>query len=117
MVLWNIVGLLGESSELAELLLACDLNGLHGTRDEWGKELGDVAWYHAAIATKLGLELSDIQQANIDKLKKRFPDGFTTEDSISRVDVTQIAPKTMGSIMSQAQQDLGDRVEIKEAGE
>ena len=93
MILWNVIGLLGESSELAELLQELPLNmafknaqGLEG-RIKWRKELGDVAWYHAAIATKLGLHLSNIQEANIDKLKKRFPEGFTTEDSINRVDV------------------------------
>lgn len=87
MVLWNVIGLLGESAEVAELLLACDLEALSGTVSEWRKELGDVAWYHAEIATKLGLSLEDIQQANIEKLRQRFPEGFTTEDSVARVDV------------------------------
>lgn len=112
MVLWNVIGLLGESSELAQLLLACELNALHGVIKEWEKELGDVAWYHAAIATKLGVPLGSIQEANIDKLKKRFPSGFTTEDSIKRVDVTQVAPKSISSILEQVQQDLSGKMQI-----
>ena len=84
MVLWNVIGLLGESSELAGLQLFPWMD----VRD-WAKELGDVAWYHAAIATKLELSLGDIQEANIEKLKKRFPNGFTAEDSLKRVDIEQ----------------------------
>lgn len=89
MVLWNVIGLLGESSEFAGLILDHALHPLPViNQDEFSKELGDVNWYLAAIATKLGLQLGTIQEANIDKLKKRFPDGFTTADSVARVDVT-----------------------------
>ncbi|NEQ51272.1 MAG: nucleotide pyrophosphohydrolase [Leptolyngbya sp. SIO3F4] len=117
MVLWNVIGLLGESSEFAGLILE---RGLHPlpliNQNEFSKELGDVSWYLAAISTKLGLKLSTIQEQNIDKLKKRFPEGFTIEDSVKRVDVTQIAPKTMANLMEQAQRDLGNRVSITEGG-
>ena len=73
MVLWNVIGLLGESSELAGLLLDHNLRSMPeaqvdlATRQEWTKELGDVAWYHAEIATKLGLSLEDIQQATVER--------------------------------------------------
>ncbi len=33
------------------------------------------------------LSLEDIQRANVEKLKERFPEGFTTADSVARVDV------------------------------
>ena len=104
MVLWNIIGLLGEASEIARLEIDHALKPLPqvqvdlATREEWTKELGDVAWYHSAIATKLGLQLSDIQEANIDKLKKRFPEGFTTEDSMARVDVGSEAKYTAAKV-------------------
>ena len=123
MVLWNVIGLLGESSEVAQLLLAWQLEPTFSedasettmareAMRKWAKELGDVAWYHAAIATKLGLQLSDIQEANIDKLRKRFPEGFTTEDSVARVDVGP--SKGLGQILGQVQQDLGGAVKITE---
>lgn len=35
-------------------------------------------------ATVLGYSLEDILQMNIDKLKKRYPEGFDTEKSIHR---------------------------------
>mgnify|MGYP004512784959 CR=1 FL=1 len=36
-------------------------------------------------ATALEVPLEDIFQANIDKLKKRYPDGFQTEKSLVRL--------------------------------
>jgi len=35
------------------------------------KELGDVLWYVAQIASELGLELEEIAQANLEKLLSR----------------------------------------------
>ena len=49
------------------------------------KELGDVLWYVAGIATALGLDLSEVASANINKLK-RCPDGLTSAASVARVD-------------------------------
>lgn len=52
--------------------------------DKVKKELGDVAWYLARAADKFGLPLSEIFEANIEKLKKRYPEGFSSEASINR---------------------------------
>lgn len=43
-----------------------------------------MAWYLAEAATALGLDLEDILQANLDKLERRYPEGFSTEKSVSR---------------------------------
>ena len=48
------------------------------------KELGDVAWYLAEAATALEIPLETIFQTNLDKLEKRFPQGFDSSDSIHR---------------------------------
>lgn len=161
MLVWNAVGLAGETGELIEIL-----GGIAGRRmsdlarkDKSGisKEIGDCYWYAAAICTKINVDFSDIVSTNakgydltqkfyvaqlagsmgaivehikkgvfhqhgvdtlklslfmrdytfalagvcrsqglevepiwtenIDKLKKRYPDGFKAEDSIKRVDV------------------------------
>lgn len=50
------------------------------------KELGDVLWYISAIATGLGLDLDLIVQHNIDKLQARYPDKFSSERSINRIE-------------------------------
>lgn len=36
-----------------------------------GKELGDVLWYVAQVATELGLELDQIAEGNLQKLLSR----------------------------------------------
>ena len=48
------------------------------------KELGDICWYIAEAATAIGYSLEDIMQMNIDKLRKRYPEGFSAERSINR---------------------------------
>ena len=54
-------------------------------KEHLAKELGDVAWYLAEAATALDISLEDIFKANIDKLKKRYPDGFETKKSLVRL--------------------------------
>lgn len=49
------------------------------------KELGDLLWFIAEYCTALGWDLGDIMQMNIEKLKDRYPEGFTTERSLNRV--------------------------------
>lgn len=46
--------------------------------------MGDCLWMIAELATALDIEYEDIMQTNIDKLKARFPDGFTKERSLYR---------------------------------
>ncbi|MBQ7865225.1 MAG: nucleotide pyrophosphohydrolase, partial [Clostridia bacterium] len=53
-------------------------------REHLIKELGDVAWYLAETAFALDVSLEEVCQRNIDKLKARYPEGFSTERSIHR---------------------------------
>ena len=48
------------------------------------KELGDCLWMIAEACTALGFDMDDVMQTNIDKLKARYPEGFTSERSIHR---------------------------------
>jgi NTP pyrophosphatase (non-canonical NTP hydrolase) len=40
-------------------------------RDDIKKELGDVLWYIAMVASEFNLNMGEIAQKNYDKLKKR----------------------------------------------
>ena len=75
-LLWNAVGVAGEAGEVAELAKK-QIFHKHGIDKEvWKKELGDCCWYIAACCTVLGLDLDEVFEANIAKLRARYPDGF-----------------------------------------
>ena len=48
------------------------------------KELGDIAWYLAEAATALDVSLETVFLENLDKLRRRFPNGFDTQASVHR---------------------------------
>ena len=50
------------------------------------EELGDVMWYVAALSSMFGIDMEEVAEANIEKLRKRYPDGFSKERSINRVE-------------------------------
>ena len=80
----SVMGLCGESGEAIDIVKKWLAQGHELDREHLAKELGDIAWYLAEAATALDLDLEDILQANIDKLMKRYPDGFETERSVIR---------------------------------
>lgn len=81
----SVMGLCGESGEAIDIVKKWLAQGHELDKDHLAKELGDIAWYLAEAATALDLSLEEILQANIDKLKKRYPDGFDTERSMIRL--------------------------------
>lgn len=50
------------------------------------RELGDALWCLSAVATSIGVSLGDVAHTNLDKLRARYPDGFSMEASHERVD-------------------------------
>ena len=80
----SVMGLCGESGEAIDIVKKWLAQGHELDREHLAKELGDIAWYLAEAATALDMDLDDICQANIDKLKKRYPKGFDTNRSIER---------------------------------
>ena len=83
-ILNGVLGLAGESGECADLVKKALFQGHKLDRDHLIDELSDVAWYIAETATGLGVSLSEILNHNIEKLKRRYPDGFDPERSIHR---------------------------------
>lgn len=51
------------------------------------EELGDALWCLAAVASTAGFSLGDVAHANLAKLAKRYPQGFTPDASIRRADL------------------------------
>ncbi len=87
MIAWNAIGLAGEAGEIMELVKK-GIFHQHGLDTEkMHKELGDLLWYVAALCTKLGFSMDAVMQANIEKLRTRYPNGYNSQDSQRRVDV------------------------------
>lgn len=78
------LGLAGESGEVADLIKKEFFHGHERNPEKVMEELGDVIHYAAICAWSYGYTLEEVAQFNIDKLKKRYPNGFETERSINR---------------------------------
>ena len=80
----GVMGLCGESGEAIDIVKKWLAQGHELDKEKLAKELGDICWYLAETATALGLSLEEIMAANIEKLRKRYPEGFDTERSVNR---------------------------------
>lgn len=80
----GVMGLAGESGECVDLLKKHMFQGHGLDMHHLAKELGDVAWYLAVTAHAIGYDLDTIFQINVDKLKARYPDGFSEDRSRNR---------------------------------
>ena len=86
MLINGVMGLCGESGEAIDIVKKWLAQGHELDRDALAKELGDIAWYLAETAAALDIPLEDIFRANIEKLKQRYPEGFSTQRSLHRDD-------------------------------
>ena len=80
----GVMGLCGESGEAIDIVKKWLAQGHDLDKEKLAKELGDIAWYLAETAYALEIPLENILQANIEKLAKRYPEGFATERSLNR---------------------------------
>lgn len=80
-ILNGVLGLAGECIDMVKKHL---FQGHELDKEHMAKELGDIAWYLAIAADSIGYDLETIMQMNVDKLMKRYPDGFDADKSIHR---------------------------------
>jgi NTP pyrophosphatase (non-canonical NTP hydrolase) len=80
------LGLVGEGAEVSEMVKKTIGHGHELNVDKIRKELGDTLWYIAEISNILELDLNEIAKQNIEKLKARYPEGFSEYHSIFRGD-------------------------------
>lgn len=78
------LGISGEAGEVADIIKKQHFHGHSAPVGEIQKELGDVLWYVSQIARIYGLALSEIAEGNIEKLQRRYPEGFSEEASVNR---------------------------------
>lgn len=78
-VIYPALGLAGEAGEVADKIkkVIRDEGGKvdEQRRMDVAKEIGDVLWYCAVLASDLGFELEEIGRMNYEKLKSRKERG------------------------------------------
>ena len=82
----GVMGLCGESGEAIDIVKKHLHQGHALDRETLIKELGDIAWYLAETAFALDVDLDEVLEGNIAKLKARYPEGFDTQRSVHRTD-------------------------------
>jgi NTP pyrophosphatase (non-canonical NTP hydrolase) len=80
----DALGITGEAGEVADLVKKHIGHGHVLDTDKVKNELGDVLWYVAVLAERIGWTLEDVAKANVEKLRKRYPSGFDPERSKNR---------------------------------
>lgn len=80
------LGLVCECGEFGDMVKKHIYHGHDLDMDKVKKELGDVMWYLFNVCNVMGLDVTEVATMNIDKLMKRYPNGFNEEDSIKRKD-------------------------------
>ena len=78
------LGLTGEAGEVAEHVKKHLFHGGPLDRAAVVKELGDILWYVAAMAGAVGVPLDEVGETNIEKLRRRYPEGFEEARSLNR---------------------------------
>ena len=86
-LLTSSVGMLAESGEFAEISKKIIFQGKEFNEEErfhMKRELGDILWYWVQGCIALGFEPEDVMHENINKLEKRYPNGFDVHRSENR---------------------------------
>lgn len=80
-------GAIGICTEAGELLDAFKRKLFYGKEldvTNVKEEIGDIMWYVAILLRELDLDLHELMQLNIDKLRARYPEKFTETHALNR---------------------------------
>lgn len=80
------LGLAGEAGECVDIVKKHVFHGHDLDGNKLIEEMGDVLFYLAWMASELGVSLAYVAEMNVEKLKRRYPDGFSHEASVNRDD-------------------------------
>lgn len=83
-ILHGVVGICTESGELLDALKKHMFYGNPLDRVNLKEELGDVMWYIAILLRELDLDLEEVLDVNIKKLRARYGDKFDQEKTNNR---------------------------------
>lgn len=78
--------LFGMASEVGEIhaFFQKKHQGHYLDTNKLKSEVGDLLWFIAELCDSYAWNMSDVAMMNIEKLKKRYPEGFDAERSVHR---------------------------------
>lgn len=85
------MGLAGETGEVIDLVKKHLHHDKPLDKDKLILELGDVAWYFELLCECVGVTREEVERRNVEKLRKRYPEGFTVEAANARKDENAIS--------------------------
>lgn len=81
-----MLGLAGEAGECCDLVKKHYFQDGREIRDKLIDEISDCMWYIAEAASAIDVSMDDIAMHNVEKLRRRYPDGFSAERSLNRAE-------------------------------
>lgn len=75
------LGIAGESGEVVDTVKKVLYHAHELDVSHLCKELGDLLWYMVLLCDTVGLTLDDVMQTNVEKLRRRYPEGFDPQRS------------------------------------
>jgi len=86
----SLLGLAGEVGEFLDQVKKERYHGALVDRDKKLKELGDVFWYLTSCCLAEGFSLQEVAEANVAKLRARYPNGWSEKAAAARADERQL---------------------------
>jgi NTP pyrophosphatase (non-canonical NTP hydrolase) len=80
----SALGIAGESGEIVDLIKKVLYHEHELDSAKLCKEIGDLLWYLVLLCETTGLTLEQVMEANVEKLRKRYPEGFDVQRSQQR---------------------------------
>ena len=80
------LGIAGEAGEVADHIKKIVFHHHDLDKTKLADEMGDVLWYIALLCNALDITIGEVMAGNIEKLKARYPDGWSTERSRNRAE-------------------------------
>lgn len=85
-LLHGAIGLSTEANELLDMLKKHIYYGKEIDTVNMKEELGDLMWYIAIFCREYDLDIEELMNMNIEKLKKRFGSGTFSQDEANNRD-------------------------------
>lgn len=82
----GVIGIAGEAGELVDILKRQMAYGKEPDEQHVLEELGDLFHYMVYLMVRYGFTIDDIINANMEKLDKRYPNGYSDKDALERKD-------------------------------